>query len=448
MERWYLPICCHPKGRGEKHAERFIDKVSNYIRINHLYNMVPVIHIEKKPRGEFFLFMGIESEQDSHIPTVLVPLVKQIGNPLPDSVDYDEIANMVSGPVVPHDYARRITYWEQPVSPQDDPFDFLEEATSSLQEISPDEQGALLENYSRLLCWLSAAGSGTWPTFKNACQILGLDTNGFESRHILRRLRLLGHLEVSRDGSHWAACPPCLVSIQTKQPQEYFLTGRRSRQLLEEIKGLRGVALQFVKQPGNRAPVSVRLRVDSGYTLDEVMGGAGLHILLANAEDASQKLAEILPDLEGWREQLTSVGRFLPSLYKLERFVHGSFVLRDTPEESGMYRLRSHDGSSEFSHTLYFHRESRQWLQGDWYGLRFLALRQANVECRAVYHHRSRHLAIPASQRWPDLYERALVLCSGCLAEQRNEWLFFKEIPQRVAQELADKLTVAYEEVN
>lgn len=447
MERWYLPIRCHPIGRGEKHAERLIDKISNYIRVNRLYNMVPVIHIEKKPRGEFFLFMGIESEQDFHIPTVLVPLVKQIGNPLPGSVDYDQIAGMVSGPVIPRDYARRIIYREQPVSPQDDPFDFFEEV-SSPHEISPDEQVALLEDYSRLLYWLSAAGSGTWPTFKNVCRTLGLDITGFESRRILRRLRLLGHLEVSRDGTHWAACPPSLVPIKTERVQEYFLAGQRSRQLLEEIKGVKGVALQFVGQPGNRAPVSVRLQVETGNALDKIMEGVGHHIPLVNAEDASQKLAEILPDLEGWREQLTPIGRFLPSLYEVERFVHGSFVPCDSMEESGMYRLSPRDSSSQVSHTLYFHQESHQWLQGDWYSLRFLALRQANVECRAFYHHRSRHLAVPVSQRWPDLYERALVLCSGRLADQQNEWLFFEEVPREVAQKLADKLTVDYEEVN
>ncbi len=27
MERWYLPIRCHLKGRGEKHADRLIEEI-------------------------------------------------------------------------------------------------------------------------------------------------------------------------------------------------------------------------------------------------------------------------------------------------------------------------------------------------------------------------------------------------------------------------------------
>lgn len=449
MERWYLPITCYPRGRVEKYTERIINDLSIYIRSNQLNNLVPVIFLERNPGHEFFLFMGIESEQKPEIPEVLVPIVRRIGNPLPGvSLDFDEIKPMVNHrPVTPLDYARRIKYREPQTILQDDPFDFFE-GVPSPQEISSNEESTLIEDYNRLLYWLSAAGSGTWPTFKNVCQTLGLDTNGFESRRILRRLRLLGHLEVSRDGSHWATCPPCLVSIKTGQPQEYFLAGQRSRQLLEEIKGIKGVALQFVGQPRDRAPVSVRLQVDSENTLDEVMKEVGHHIPFTNAEDTSHKLAEILPDLEGWREQLTPVGQFLPSRYEVERFMHNTFTPCDSLEESGMYRLRPRDSSNHVSHTLYYHQESHRWLQGDWYGLRFLASRQENAECKAFYHHRSRHLAVPISQRWPDLYERTLVLCSGRLADQQNDWLFFEAVPREIAQTLANKLTVTYEEVD
>src|SRR5712691_4361191 len=111
MERWYLPIRCYPRGRGDKHADRLVEVISNYIRMHQLYTLVPVIHVEKKPKGEFFLFIAIDSEQRSNVPSELVPLVKSIGNPIQGvSVEYDQIERMVSGPVVPRDYARRIKY--------------------------------------------------------------------------------------------------------------------------------------------------------------------------------------------------------------------------------------------------------------------------------------------------------------------------------------------------
>ena len=112
-----------------------------------------------------------------------------------------------------------------------------------------------------------------------------------------------------------------------------------------------------------------------------------------------------------------------------------------------MYRLRHRDSTDQVSQTLFYDQSREQWLQGDWYGLRFLALQQAGVECQALYHLSSHRLALSASQRWPEVYERALVLCSGQLSEQRNEWLSFNNIPRELAQKLAAKLTVTYEEI-
>src|SRR5437879_10932266 len=107
-----------------------------------------------------------------------------------------------------------------------------------------------------------------------------------------------------------------------------------------------------------------------------------------------------------------------------------------------MYRLMQQDGNDQVYQTLFYHQYSDRWVQGDWYGLRFLALQQADVTCRAVYHFNSQRLAIPTSQRWPEIYERALVLGSGRLPELKNDWLFFENISREVAQQLSTKLTV------
>jgi len=447
MERWYLPINCHPRGRVEKYTQKIIDEISRYIRRWQLYNMVPVIFIEEKPQRDFFLFIGIESEQKSEIPDVLAPLIKHIGNPLPGvSVDYDEIKPMVSNrPVTPHDYARRLRYREMQVPPQDDPFDFLEEVPSP-QEVSSDGQ-VILKNYDKLLYWLSMSGNGTWQTFKNACTVLDLDASGIEARRILRRLRLLGHIEVSRDGTHWAVCPPCLVSIETGPRQECILTGQRCVQLLNEMEKVEGVNLKFMKQPNEQAPTLVHVQIDSEDTLNKLVDEVEHYFPINYAGNVAYKLAEILPSLEEWRDSLTPVGRFFPALYEIERFSNSTFALCSFQGETGMYRLHPRDRNSQVSRTLFYRQDSDQWLQGDWYGLRFLALRAENTEGKAIYHTDTRCLALPVSQRWPDLYERALVLCSGKLADQRNEWLYFSEVPREIAHKLAHKLTATYEEV-
>src|SRR6266700_2926508 len=102
--------------------------------------------------------------QRSSVPAELGPLVKMIDHSNGESVEYDEIERMVSGPVIPSDYARRIAYREQQEPVQDDPFDLFE--TISVQrEIAPDELAIRSENYNKLLSWLSAVGSGTWQAF-------------------------------------------------------------------------------------------------------------------------------------------------------------------------------------------------------------------------------------------------------------------------------------------
>ena len=132
----------------------------------------------------------------------------------------------------------------------------------------------------------------------------------------------------------------------------------------------------------------------------------------------------------------------------VEQFVNGLFVPCVFQGKSGMYRLIQRDGNDQAYQTLFYHQNSDRWVQGDWYGLHFLALQQVDVTCRAVYHPSSHHLAIPVSQRWPELYERALVLGSGQLPEVKNDWLFFENISRDVAQQLSTKLTVAYEEIH
>jgi hypothetical protein len=207
------------------------------------------------------------------------------------------------------------------------------------------------------------------------------------------------------------------------------------------------IDLEYTEQSDGRAPTTVHLQLASENTLQSLTEEIGSHYSLIHAGNAAHNLTEILPNLDGWRDHLTPVGRILLSFYEVERFDSGTFIRCDFLGESGMYRLRHRDSNDQVSKTLFYYQSGDQWLQGDWYGLRFLALQQAKVECKVLYHLGSRRLALPSSQRWPELYERALVLCSGQLAEQRSEWLFFNNIPREIAQKLATKLTVAYEEV-
>jgi hypothetical protein len=87
------------------------------------------------------------------------------------------------------------------------------------------------------------------------------------------------------------------------------------------------------------------------------------------------------------------------------------------------------------------------WFQGDWYGLRFLALQYSGQKLMAKYDRDTHNLYIPWSQRWSEIYERALVLSSGCLPSEVKTNLFgrtlqYQNLQAEVAELLASKLNI------
>jgi hypothetical protein len=87
-------------------------------------------------------------------------------------------------------------------------------------------------------------------------------------------------------------------------------------------------------------------------------------------------------------------------------------------------------------------------LRGEWYGLRFLALHRSDKYRKAMWSDEDGGtLAIPDRQRWPLLYERALVLASGFLPYRHltKRLLYYRGIPLSLAQGVADQLGVEVE---
>ena len=101
--------------------------------------------------------------------------------------------------------------------------------------------------------------------------------------------------------------------------------------------------------------------------------------------------------------------------------------------------------------TVFFDPEAstgRQFLRGEWYGLRFLALRQSGKYLKAMWRDQDGGLlAVPYRQRWPLLYERALVLATGLLPRLHPEHglLYYQGVPQSLAQAVAEHLDVRVE---
>jgi hypothetical protein len=167
------------------------------------------------------------------------------------------------------------------------------------------------------------------------------------------------------------------------------------------------------------------------------------------AGEVSSRLAEILPNLATWKQSLRSLQGIVLSLYEWKRFDGNDFVSCISPNQTGMYQMwmREECDRDRPHYTLFYDQEIPSWLQGDWYGLRFLALQHSGFECVARYDRSSWRLAMPVSQRWPEIYERALVLGSGQLPTYQNSWLLYENVPIEVISLLTDKLNIKYSEV-
>ena len=322
------------------------------------------------------------------------------------------------------------TYKFNPVS-VGDPF------KPSSKSIAADALSELSDRYNKLLFWLSAVGEGNRETFIQACLTLGVINDREYARSALRRLRLLGHVDCSGDGSRWEVSPAALV-IFSNGLERGFLTGQRVPSLLNNLSG----DLSRTHQPNYQGPPRVAI-VASGSLAS-----------IADAGQTATKLAKLLPDIEGWKDSdsLQQMSRLITTQFDIKIWDGRQFQPCDTFYErdgeyygqSGMYQLSRNSNGYAYEITLFFDEQKQRWLRGDWYGLRFLTLNAEEVGTEAVHDSSTDSLFVPVSQRWPMLYERALVLASGLLPDYANNqnWLRYQAIPFDLAHTLCSKLNV------
>ena len=207
-------------------------------------------------------------------------------------------------------------------------------------------------------------------------------------------------------------------------------------------------AVSLSKQDKGDAPPCISIQfTDSGeikQVVESIKKSFGLTI--NQVGNVANQLADILPDLEKWESQLQNLQGIVPSLYNWKLFDGKNFVDCSLPEKTGMYQMWDMEENSCLRMTLFYNSETNTWRQADWYGLRFLALHYSNQSCIARYDSTTASLAIPSSQRWPQLYERALVLTSGKLPSynrtEQNLWLIYENVPLNIVQTLTTKLHV------
>ncbi len=207
--------------------------------------------------------------------------------------------------------------------------------------------------------------------------------------------------------------------------------------------------VEVINQPRGEAPPCIRASAANPEQIFELIKQIDRQLAIANVGEVSLQLAGILLDLATWKHTLRSLQGIVPSLYDWEYFdCNGNnFVSCISPIETGMYRMQSQEMTG-YKYTIFYDKESFRWLQGDWYGLRFLALQHNQQECIARYDRATKRLAIPVYQRWPEIYERALVLASGLLPTYQDSWLLYENVRPEVADQLSDKLNIKCSEAS
>jgi hypothetical protein len=315
--------------------------------------------------------------------------------------------------------------------------------------------------FDRFLMWLSATGEGRWESFLRVARILGVANDVPNARRLFRRLVLLGHLDSSLDGRDWSIAPPVIVQ-SAAQPQSAFWCGCRSGPLLRSLPAS-WQAEDPLTQPDGfgpaKRPIVLPSVVDDQWlppsteppTWQTPSWGGPVAV----------RLAALLPHIEEWAKTLQSIASLTPPA-AVEHWDLASASFLNAPDfridptgrchgTTGMYRLAYGEVPNVYHLTVFLDSTSPpgcQLLRGEWYGLRFLALHSCGKYLKAVWSEADGGtLAILVRQRWPLLYERALVLASGLLPDNttNSRYLYYRGVPIALAQSVADLLGVKVE---
>jgi hypothetical protein len=455
--RWYKALLI--KGVQVK-RQRIINEIQNLITDRKLSEHIPFMYKEqtRSSSSDSYIFMLIKSEEHCKFPQeVKDSLIKELCRnqyhfdvSFSENQDlryYDQLLNFLeekrrysARDLDIHNFGITIPY--KPVVPTDDPdpFNLEDDISTAIADSLPPE------NYDLLLYWISSLGSGSWEAFKLACNMLQIP----EPKRVLRRLKLLGHIETSADGSRWSGTPIALVSIKASQPnsQEFILCGQRSSNFLDSLGEL--TFIEYIEQPKGDAPLCIRVQLGADpEAIDQLLEVLrDRHIPIQNVGNASLKFAEVLPIWQEWMQTLPRISApILGYDYEYYDIQQEKFIKCNFPNHTGMYQLKHQKLLQLTPHICFFDKASDRWFQGDWYGLRFLALQYSDQRLMAKYDRATNNLYIPWSQRWSEIYERALVLSSGCLPSEGTtnhfgRTLQYQNVQAEVAELLANKLNI------
>jgi hypothetical protein len=159
-------------------------------------------------------------------------------------------------------------------------------------------------------------------------------------------------------------------------------------------------------------------------------------------QQADRALARALPSIRGWAEALESVS-VDPNGFTIRRLTGDGFAAVGVfSREAGFYQLQGTGANSRAFH-LYYSPEFG-WRRGEWTGLRFLARLREFGKAGCTFDAETQRLFVPFDWRWPEIYERALVLSSGQMPTRDDNgtgaWLVYASVERELLDLLQPRL--------
>jgi hypothetical protein len=302
-----------------------------------------------------------------------------------------------------------------------------------VEELPTDERvGAIFD----AMCHL---GGGSFNAF---ARLAGhVDPSAVYSDSLLRKLEVLGHVEVDRlsDGraSRWAMTPPHLVPLESGRP---WLVGWRSPALLLAIEAAAGAWGGSVVSDTDEGIPHVEIHAIDGSLLEDVVAEVdyAAPTLTVTRVDAMT----IVRTLPSFRRLLASLPRHpLPALRTVERWdpVSASWEPASRVDEIGAYRLHG-------ALVTYGYRDQRAILEGTFaIGSAHVVKHIANAvagDILAGFYEPVPSVVVPLGADLPGVYGRALVRGSGRLPRRipAQNMVQYREVARDVADVLAEKL--------
>mgnify|MGYP001249421829 CR=1 FL=1 len=292
-------------------------------------------------------------------------------------------------------------------------------------------EGRLLDIAFDALCFALQGSAGGLERTAAQVEPGRLFGNQFE-----RALSALGHLELERDQitmqvTRWQVTPPTLT-LGTKGA--YFLTGFRSRRMLDELKrGVesRGGTVNRIPQggPGPCVMLIKGLDEEAARAVATQLPGSPGHRVVVQPE-AGRALAMVLPPLSEVANNLKRIPLTLAKKIEVWNPTVARFEPVDSLNTPGYYRLYS-------PLVRYVIRtpediENNEMRVADAHVLKYVAALETGQSLLG-YDCESEILYAPAGAELPGLYGRAAVLASGFLPEFDYGRLCYREIPPDLA---------------